>query len=115
MGASSQPGTVSSLEGAHPMTTVGTSAWITRLLADVTVQITIAGVGQVDTVVDVQVSNGPAAAPIPLDTPAAEITLTSASGSASDGFAITNPWRYVRFNVRSLSGTAAAVTGLIGA
>lgn len=113
--ASTQPGTVSSLGDSQPAFTTGPSPWITRLLADVTIQVTVTGNGRVDAVVDVEVSNGPAANPVALDTPAGTITLSSAAGSSSDGFSMIAPWRYVRFNVRSLSGPNAAITSLIGA
>lgn len=114
MGASSQPGTVSNIGDTTPATGVGPSVWITRLLGPVTVQITLSGVGVVSSVVDVEVSNGPASAPAPLDTPAGTITLSSNTGMSSDGFSIVSPWRYIRFNVKSLSGTNASITGLIG-
>lgn len=38
------------------------------------------------------------------------ITLTLATTSSSDGFGIDVPWRYVRANVSSISGTGASVT-----
>ena len=115
MGAISQAGTVSSLEGTKPSSALGPVDWINRPLAVTTVQITLTGSGQVDAVVDVQVSNGPASAPIPLDTAAARVSLSSPVGLSSDGFSLASPWRYIRFNVVSLSGTGAAITGLIGA
>ena len=113
--ASSQSGSVSSLEGPIAATGVGPTPWTTRVLAPATVQISVVGTGPVAAVVDVEVSNGPSKSPIPLDTPSATITLSGPAGYSSDGFSLTAPWRYVRFNVRSLSGIGAVVTGLIGA
>lgn len=113
--SSTQNGTVSSLGDSIATSVIGPSTWIARPIALVTVQITLSGTGQVDSVIDVEVSNGPATGPIPTDTPAATVTLTSAVGLSSDGFAIINPWRYIRFNVKSLSGAGASITGLVGA
>ena len=38
------------------------------------------------------------------------ITLTLGSSVTGDGFATTAPWRYVRANVTSISGTGAQVS-----
>lgn len=47
---------------------------------------------------------------------AGTITLTlSDSAYATDGFVMNAPWRYVRANVTTLSGTGAFVTVTVGA
>lgn len=112
--ASSQPGTVSVMGANTGLTAPGASAWTIRPIPVTSVQISLAGIGQVDAVVDVEVSNGPVNAPVALDTPAAVVTLSSASGMSSDGFSISLPWRYIRFRIVSLSGAGATVTGLLG-
>ncbi len=67
---------------------------------------TSAGAGA--SVVSIQVSN---------DTSnwitAGTISLTLATTSSSDGFAITAPWAFVRAKIDSISGTGASVTVLM--
>jgi hypothetical protein len=41
------------------------------------------------------------------------ITLTGTL-SASDGFASTSAWKYVRANLTAISGTGAVVTAFLG-
>jgi hypothetical protein len=45
---------------------------------------------------------------------AGTITLTLATTMASDGFALDAPWRWVRANLTTLSGTDATVSVLKG-
>lgn len=44
----------------------------------------------------------------------ATITLTLGTTITADGFATTAPWKYVRANVVSISGTGASVNVLMG-
>lgn len=48
-----------------------------------------------------------------LATPLGVITL-SGTNNTTDGFTSSAPWRYVRSNVTAISGTAAAVSALMG-
>lgn len=107
-------GVVNALGAKAPITAPGSSPWTTKPLADCSIQVSLAGTGQVDAVVHVEVSNGPSTLPVACGTPAAVITLSSAVGLDADGFILQAPWKYVRFTVITISGTGASVTGLIG-
>ncbi len=74
-----------------------------------TFQATISGTGAVTATVLIQVSND-ASNWITLGT----ITL-SGTTSATDGFASSAPWAYVRSNCTAISGTSAALSVVMGA
>ena len=76
---------------------------------DCTFQATVSGTGSVSATVQIEVSNDNTNWLV-LGT----ITL-SGTTSASDGFASTANWRYVRSNCTAISGTSAALSVVMGA
>ena len=45
---------------------------------------------------------------------AGTVTLTLGTASTTDGFTTQAPWKYVRANVTTLTGTGASVSALMG-
>jgi len=76
---------------------------------DATFQATVSGTGAVSATVNIEVSNDNTNWLV-LGT----ITL-SGTTSATDGFASTANWRYVRSNCTAISGTNAALSVVMGA
>lgn len=74
-----------------------------------TFQATVSGTGAVSATVVIEGSNDGTNF-LTLGT----ITLTGTT-SASDGFASTAPWQYVRARLTAISGTGAAVSAQMGA
>lgn len=71
-------------------------------------QATVAGTGAVTATVNIEVSNEPRGSSQSWLV-AGTITL-SGTTTASDGFTINSPWKFVRANLTAVSGTGAAVT-----
>ncbi len=74
-----------------------------------TVQATVSGTGTVSATVAIEVSNDNTNF-VTLGT----ITL-SGTTSATDGFAFSAPWVYIRSNCTAISGTSAALSVVMGA
>lgn len=95
-------------------TTTGAGAWFAKKSPHASFQATVTGTGVVTATVTVEVSNGPDASPVALETVAGTITLTGTT-SSSDGLVTENAsWKFVRLKVTAISGTGATVTGLMG-
>lgn len=69
------------------------------------------GAVQVDAVVNIDASNDGVNW---ISTPLGTITLTSAQGSANDGFVTDAPWLYFRATIISISGVGAKIKVLMG-
>lgn len=107
-------GVVSGITAPAGQTTTGVGPWIKRTMSDCSVQVNVEGTGQVDAVVDVEVSNGPDSNPIACSTAAATVTL-SGNPRDGDGFLMVDAnWKWIRLNVTFLTGPGAKVTGLMG-
>lgn len=87
-------------------TATGAGSAISLRSADVTFQatgITTAGAGSATTAIEVS-NDGRSWLVV------GTITLTLSTTAASDGFAISARWNFVRANVTAVSGTGASVT-----
>lgn len=92
-------------------TTTGAGDWKYKDSPHATFQATVTGSGAVTATIDIEVSNDGVNA---VDTAAGTITL-SGTDSNSDGFTTQHsPWKYVRANVTSITGTSASVEVIMG-
>ncbi len=104
-------GHVMNMVPAAGVTATGTTDWVPKGSPDAAIQATLTGTGAISATIDVECSNDGISA---LATPAGTITL-SGTTSVSDGFVTQNAsWKFVRLNVRALTGTGATVNATIG-
>ncbi len=105
-----------SITGAQEIfssSSTGVGSWfqIPPKLGNLTLQSLTSGssVGAlVSSVMDFEVSNGPADSPVPLATVLGTVTLSSAASPGSDGLAINANWKYVRGKLTSISTSTGA-------
>lgn len=86
-------------------TTTTTGPWMFKDAPQASFQATVTGTGAVTATIVFDVSNDGVNA---VSTALGTITL-SGTTSASDGFATSAPWKYVRARVTAISGTNATV------
>lgn len=104
-------GHVRNLFSGSGVTTTGAGSFLYKDSPDATFQATVSGTGAVTATVTIEYSNDGTNV---IGTVGGTITL-SGTTSATDGFTSQNaPWKFVRANVTSISGTGATVQVYMG-
>lgn len=101
-------GKIHNLTPPGGVTSTGVGNWLYKDSPYSSFQATVTGSGSVSATLTIEVSNDGVTA---CATPLATITL-SGTNSNSDGFTTQAPWKYVRYNVSSLTGTLNVLMGV---
>lgn len=105
-------GTVRNLLGTNDVgvTVTGTGTWRYKDSPNATFQGVVTGTGAVTATINIEYSNDGINA---ISTTGGTITL-SGTTSSSDGFTSSSPWKFVRANVTTLTGTGATAQVWMG-
>ena len=103
-------GRVMNLFSGSGVTSTGAGSFVYKDSPKASFHATVIGTGTVTAVIDIEYSNDGTYA---LETKGGTITL-SGSTYSSDGLTSDSPWKYVRANVTSISGTNATVQVTMG-